>query len=111
MADMSRDEMLQEINNWFEKIELGVSGVYAEPTIEVGTPYTIDFTSKWPVANYHTYSISVDIKVEDPNDSAKVIPAYNYIDYSISTTGIITFTNNYTAAVKAKIKLSGAVKK
>jgi hypothetical protein len=114
MADMTRDEMIKEINDWLKKIEDGGAaggGLYAEATIPVDGQHIIQTATKWPGATYNIYSISVDVKVENPLDAAQVIPAYNYVDYAIAANGAISFTNNYTAPVKVKIKLSGPIKK
>ena len=118
MAAMTKEQMLQEINSYFAKIEKGGGGsktVYKTgklakgATVVIDAPTELDFT----VTAAQIYSTGVDLKMQDFDSSTpiKVIPATTALDYVIGTDGKITIRNFATVEVTYHVRLTAPVSK
>lgn len=118
---MTLTEMVANIVGYFTKIEtrLGNAGIgkFQEGTIPFGGSTTVNLPTVlgFVAADYYINSISIDMKMDDPESAATpkpVIPAWAVLDYSISTVGVMTIYNRHpSAAIKYYARFNTPVKK
>lgn len=121
MAAMTKDQFIQELDDYLLKIEgLILSGgpdgtkLYVEEgTIAAGgnkvvaIPTVLNFV----VADYQLYTTGVQLQMVDPEDAASVVAGLSVLDYKIAANGNLTITNRHTAPVKYYLRLTRPVAK
>lgn len=118
---MTLAQMLTNITGYFTKIETGLQnagvGKYQEGTIPFGGTATVALPTVlgFVLADYNLYSITVDLKMDDPESAANpkpVLPAWACLDWSIASNGVMTIYNRHpTTAIKYYARFNTPVKK
>lgn len=119
MAAMTKQQMLDYINAWFDKIESGGVGggkfryITGSIAANGSTVYDAPGIIGYNATTHNIYSVGIELRMVDPFTASNppVVEATAVLDYTIAADGKVTIRNNHTAAVTYHARITEPVKK